>query len=90
MRGGGAEGKPAMETVTTRPVEIPPSGEERAQVFAELRSYRRTIARLEAKRRRANDEDKRFRLGADIESMVTELAKLERLALAIHEEELAT
>ena len=59
-------------------------------VFGDLRSYRRTIARLEAKRRRANDEDERFRLGADIESMVTELAKLERLALAIREEELAT
>ena len=83
MRGGGAEGKPAMETVTTRPAEIPPSGEERARVFGELRSYRRTIARLEAKRRRV-------RLGADIENMATELAKLERLALAIREEELAT
>lgn len=88
MRGGGAEGKPAMETVTTRPAEIPPPGEERAQVFGNLRSYRSTIARLEAKRRRANDE--RFRLGADIGSMAIDLAKLERLALAIHEEELAT
>ena len=38
----------------------------------------------------ANDEDKRLRLGADIESMAIDLAKLERLALAIHEEELAT
>ena len=90
MRGGGAEGKPAMETVTERPAEIPPPGEGRARVFGELRSYRRTIARLEAKRRGANDEDKRFRLGADIESMAIDLAKLERLALAIHEEELAT
>ena len=67
--------------------KIPPPGEERAQVFGELRSYRRTIARLEAKRRRANDEDERFRLSA---SMATGLAKLERLALAIREEELAT
>ena len=71
--------------------KIPPPGEERAQVFGKLRSCRSTIARLEAKRRRANDdEDKRFRLGADIESMAIALAKLERLALAIHEEELAT
>ncbi len=70
--------------------KIPPPGEGRARVFGELRSYRSTIARLEAKRRRANDEDKRFRLGADIESMAIDLAKLERLALAIHEEELAT
>ena len=59
-------------------------------MFGDLRSCRSTIARLEAKRRCANDEDERFRLGADIESMVTDLAKLERLALAIHEEELAT
>ena len=46
--------------------KIPPPGEGRARVFAELRSCRRT------------------------ESMATGLAKLERLALAIHEEELAT
>ena len=70
--------------------KIPPPGEERAQVFGDLRSYRSTIARLEAKRRRANDEDERLLLGADIERMATDLAKLERLALAIHEEELAT
>ena len=46
--------------------KIPPPGEGRARVFAELRSCRR------------------------IESMAIDLGKLERLALAIHEEELAT
>ena len=60
--------EPSTETQAGTGAEpkIPPPGEERAQVFAELRSCRRT------------------------ESMATGLAKLERLALAIHEEELAT
>ena len=85
--------EPSTETQagTGAAPKIPPPGEGRARVFGGLRSYRRTIARLEAKRRSANDdEDERFRLGADIGSMTIDLAKLERLALAIHEEELAT
>ena len=84
--------EPSTETQAGTGAEpkIPPPGEERARVFSELRSYRSTIARLEAKRRSTDNEDERFRLGADIESMTIDLAKLERLALAIHEEELAT
>ena len=81
--------EPSTETQAGTGAEpkIPPPGEGRAWVFGELRSCRSTIARLEAKRRSANDEDERFRLSA---SMATGLAKLERLALAIREEELAT
>ena len=57
--------EPSTETQAGTGAEpkIPPPGEGRARVFGGLRSCRRTIARLEAKRRGANDEDERFRLG---------------------------
>ena len=68
--------------------EIPPPGEERSQVFADLRSCRSSIVRLEADLRRTNDDYECWALAEEIENMTTDLAKLERQALAINEEEL--